>query len=72
MRLGRGFFVWLAGSRGLIGARLAARYGHFMPARLLDSQFAHLEEPSVDEPCLQVDAAPMPAAIVDRIGELLG
>ena len=37
--------VYLKGSHELIGARLAQRKGHFMPAKLLDSQFAALEEP---------------------------
>ncbi|HEY2572487.1 MAG TPA: gluconokinase, partial [Verrucomicrobiaceae bacterium] len=38
-------FVYLKGSRELIGRRIGARQGHFMPAALLDSQFAALEEP---------------------------
>jgi gluconokinase len=37
--------VYLKGSRDLIASRLAHRKGHFMPASLLDSQFATLEEP---------------------------
>ena len=42
-------FVHLAGSRPVIEARMAARTGHFMPAALLDSQFAALEPPGPDE-----------------------
>ena len=42
-------FVHLAGSRAVIEARMAARTGHFMPAALLDSQFAALEPPGPDE-----------------------
>ncbi len=42
-------FVFLRGPRELIAERLASRRGHFMPASLLDSQFATLEEPSPDE-----------------------
>jgi len=38
-------FVYLKGSLELIGSRLAHRRNHFMPARLLESQFAELEEP---------------------------
>ncbi len=38
-------FVHLAGSRDLIAARLAARQHRYMPASLLDSQFAALEPP---------------------------
>src|SRR5690348_11484390 len=41
--------VYLEGSRELIGARIKARRGHFMPASLLDSQFAALEPPQPDE-----------------------
>ncbi len=38
-------FVYLKGSPELIRARLEQRADHFMPAGLLDSQFAILEEP---------------------------
>src|ERR1700730_15178261 len=41
-------FVYLAGSRETIAERLAARQGHFMPSRLLYSQFDVLEEPGPD------------------------
>lgn len=47
-------FVYLDGSRELIGARMAAREGHFMPPSLLDSQFATLERPSADENAILV------------------
>jgi len=40
--------AYLEGSRELIAERLAARQGHFMPASLLDSQFA-TEPPGPDE-----------------------
>lgn len=42
-------FVFLSGPRTLIAERLAGRRGHFMPASLLESQLATLEEPSPDE-----------------------
>jgi gluconokinase len=38
-------FVYLKGSFELIHSRMSARTGHFMPAALLESQFADLEEP---------------------------
>lgn len=59
--------VYLQGSRALIGQRLAARKGHYMPASLLDSQFATLEEPGPEEHALvdSVDAAP--EAIIEAI-----
>jgi gluconokinase len=65
--LGRGLdvrYVHLAGSRETIAARLAARSGHYMPAALLDSQFAALEAPA---DAITVDIADAPEAIVDRI-----
>src|SRR6266513_2522014 len=39
-------FVFLKGDRALIAERLRGRALHFMPASLLDSQLATLEEPS--------------------------
>jgi carbohydrate kinase (thermoresistant glucokinase family) len=65
-------FVFLAGSKETIAARLAARLGHFMPPRLLDSQFADLEEPASDEPEVRVDIGPVPDVIADGIMEQLG
>ena len=42
-------FLHLSGSPELIGRRLAARSGHFMPAALLQSQFDALEPLGADE-----------------------
>ncbi|GCE89976.1 gluconokinase [Komagataeibacter diospyri] len=42
-------FVYLKGSRDDIAPRLGQRMGHFMPAAMLDSQFATLEEPDMDD-----------------------
>ncbi len=39
-------FIYLKGSFELIHARVARRAHHFMPAGLLESQFADLEEPA--------------------------
>lgn len=64
-------FVYLAGSRSTIAARLAARHGHFMPTSLLDSQFAALEEPTSDEPEIRVDVGPAPGVIAQTIVEQL-
>lgn len=65
-------FVFLAGSKETIAARLAARQGHFMRAGMLDSQFADLEEPAADEPALRVDVSPTAAEVAERILEHLG
>lgn len=49
------FFVHLSGSRAVIAERVSNRPGHFMPAALLDSQFAALESPQQDERSVTVD-----------------
>ena len=59
--------VYLQGSRDLIGQRQAARHNHFMPATLVDSQFAALEEPGPDEHPLIVSVEPRPVLIVNAI-----
>jgi carbohydrate kinase (thermoresistant glucokinase family) len=60
-------FVYLRGTREQIAARLAARHGHFMPAALLDSQFADLEPPSPDERALTLDITVPSAALADQV-----
>ena len=64
-------FVHLAGTREQILSRLAVRHGHFMPAALLDSQFADLEPPEPDEQAVTIDIAATPAAQADEIMEAL-
>ena len=59
--------VYLRGDKALIAGRQAARHNHFMPATLVDSQFATLEEPNQDENPLTVSVAPRPPAIVATI-----
>lgn len=56
--------MYLRGSRALIGERLGARKGHFMPPALLDSQFAALEEPGADERPIVLDVGPPRAEVV--------
>ena len=63
--------VYLKGDRELIGRRMAARHGHFMPTSLLDSQFRTLEEPAPDEDPLVVSVGATPQAIVAEIVETL-
>ncbi|MEU9130922.1 gluconokinase [Kitasatospora sp. NPDC048540] len=41
--------VYLKADRALVAERLTERHGHFFPARLMDSQFAELEEPGPGE-----------------------
>ena len=58
-------FLHLSGSPELIGGRLAARSGHFMPAALLRSQFDTLEPLGVDEAGVTLDAGQDADAIID-------
>ena len=60
--------VFLDGSKALIASRLAARKHRYMPASLLDSQFAALEPP-VD--AIRVDVAqPVEASVAAILGSL--
>ena len=56
--------VFLDAPRDLLLARLQARPGHFMPASLLDSQFASLEAPP---DAITPDATAPPATVVAEI-----
>ena len=60
--------VYLRGDEALIRRRIESRAGHFMPAALLASQLAALEEPAG---AITVDAGLVPRAIVDRVREVL-
>jgi carbohydrate kinase (thermoresistant glucokinase family) len=60
-------FVYLRGERDEVSRRLATRQGHFMPATLLDSQFADLEPPGPDERALTVDIGRTPVDLADEI-----
>lgn len=55
---GRVVFVFLSGSEAVLGERMAARRGHFMPASLLNSQLATLEDPSGEPGVITVDVSP--------------
>lgn len=59
-------FIHLDGDHELIRQRISARKGHFMPASLLDSQFATLEPLQPDEAGLVVGVAGDPDAIADQ------
>jgi gluconokinase len=56
--------VFLKGDKKLIQARLATRQHKYMPASLLDSQFATLEPPAE---AIAVDIAQDPGACVEAI-----
>ena len=59
--------VFLKGSKALIADRLSRRFGHFMPAALLESQFNTLEEPRRDERALVINVALPPSRVVANI-----
>jgi gluconokinase len=60
--------VYLHGAFDLIAARLAERRHRYMPASLLESQFAALEPP---RDAIAIDVAADPARCVDAIVERL-
>jgi gluconokinase len=60
-------FVYLRGEFSLIEQRLAARQGHYMPASLLESQFATLEEPAGDEPAITMPAGAPVSKLVNEV-----
>lgn len=57
-------FVHLRGSPELIHSRLAERKHRYMPASLLESQFAILEQPTA---AIEVDVAQSPEGCVERV-----
>ncbi len=65
-------FVYLRGTKDLIAQRQSARQGHYMPAVLLDSQFADLEPPTADEAVITVDIGPPASEIVQRVLQAIG
>jgi carbohydrate kinase (thermoresistant glucokinase family) len=64
-------FVHLHGSREVLASRLQGRIGHFMPAALLDSQLATLQEPQPDERAVLVNVdAPLTDVVADAVAAL--
>lgn len=59
-------FIHLSGSEELIGERLKARRGHFMPPALLPSQFAILEPLQPDEPGVEISIEGSVEDMVER------
>ncbi|MFT3972716.1 MAG: gluconokinase [Amaricoccus sp.] len=64
-------FLYLHGSEAVLAGRMAARTGHFMPASLLSSQLATLQDPrgepgvatvDIDAPVAEVIAAAIAAS----------
>jgi gluconokinase len=59
-------FLHLSGTPEVIGRRQASRPGHFMPASLLQSQFATLEPLEADERGIVIDVDQNIDSIVDN------
>ena len=57
-------FVFLKGSRKLLGARLSMRRQHFMPLSLLESQLETLQEPAAEEGAVTIDVDALPESIL--------
>lgn len=64
-------FVHLELTRNEAARRMAQRSGHFMPASLIESQFATLEPPRPDEAFITLDANQPPERIVQMIRQSL-
>jgi gluconokinase len=64
-------FLHLDGDKEVARQRVASRAGHFMPASLVDSQFAALEPLTPDEQGIVVDFALPVREIVDEVASKL-
>ncbi|XP_077004708.1 putative gluconokinase isoform X2 [Tamandua tetradactyla] len=65
------FVVYLSGSSEVISGRLHRRKGHFMPPKLLQSQFDTLEPPSAPENFIQISVDRDLSEIIATIIETL-
>jgi gluconokinase len=64
-------YIHLHGDRDVLAARVAGRPGHFMPAALIDSQFATLEVLQPDEIGAALDVAQPVDTLVDESVQIL-
>jgi ribulose-phosphate 3-epimerase len=63
--------IYLKGSRDLLRQRMTTRQNHFMPVGLLDSQFADLEEPRLDEHPIVINVdAPLNEIVTEILHQL--
>lgn len=65
-------FVHVHGTHRLLTERMKHRRGHFMPASLLESQFATLEPLAEDETGRVFDIAPPPEEVARQATDWLG
>jgi gluconate kinase len=59
--------VFLHGDYAVIAKQLQRRRGHFLNPALLQSQFANLEEPGLDEETLTIELGRTPQELVKEI-----
>lgn len=59
-------FLCLTARASIVGTRISARQGHFMPPELLASQFATLELPGADERAIVIDVDAPFDEVVER------
>ena len=64
-------FAFLEGDKALMRERVASRRGHYMPASLIDSQFAALEAPIGEIDVVTLAAVRSPAELVFETLRLL-
>lgn len=60
-------FVYLRGSYELVANQFRQRQGHFMNPKLLQTQFATLEEPEAAEGVIVIELGRSPRELVDEI-----
>jgi len=65
-------FVHLHGEKAVIAERIARRHHEYMPASLLDSQFATLEMPAPDENVVTMSALDSVETIARKVAKSLG
>lgn len=66
-------FVYLEVDRDTARQRVGGRKGHFMPASLVDSQFAILKPPQIDETALTLDGRkPIEALVAEAATHFTG
>lgn len=65
------WFVHLRGKKALIASRMHLRSGHFMPEKLLDSQFDTLEDPDNEPNVVVVDITPSIELVAQNASEAL-
>jgi gluconokinase len=60
-------FIYLAATPEAMRRRVGRRTGHYMPASLVDSQFATLEEPVDEADVIEVPAGEPPAILIEQL-----